>query len=171
MAGPWDRGAEVAGLCPSVFVTVSALTAFLTMLGNAPPGPAPCTRPGVSFDPHITIDGEFRPDASALAEIADESVQRMREIAESLWVTGRDEIGSVDAPGLTQELALSAVAGGVRRDLVQSQVYLSMLDVDDPSKRSVIRLALTATADQFDSVLEDFREFVCTVRPETRTSA
>ncbi|EFL23057.1 conserved hypothetical protein [Streptomyces himastatinicus ATCC 53653] len=128
-------------------------------------------QPDAGFTANITVDGDFRPDASALAEIADESVQRMREIAESLWVTGRDEIGSVDAPGLTQELALSAVAGGVRRDLVQSQVYLSMLDIDDPSKRSVIRLALTATADQFDSVLEDFREFVRTVRPETRTSA
>ncbi|MFD9276459.1 hypothetical protein ACFWD7_04100 [Streptomyces mirabilis] len=43
-----------------------------------------------------------------------------------------------------------------------AQVYLSMLDVADPRKRSVIRLVLTATASQHPTVLDDFRDFVRT---------
>ncbi|MFE9793860.1 hypothetical protein ACFYRL_19190 [Streptomyces goshikiensis] len=37
---------------------------------------------------------------------------------------------------MTQQLTFSAVAGSVRRDLVQSQVYLSLLDVRDPRERA-----------------------------------
>jgi hypothetical protein len=54
----------------------------------------------------------------------------------------------------------------VPRDLVQSLVYLAMLDVADPRKRAVIRLVLTATASQHPVVLDDFRDFVRTVRPD-----
>ncbi|MFJ8021183.1 hypothetical protein [Streptomyces sp. NPDC096311] len=79
---------------------------------------------------------------------------------------GRRGIGSAEAPGLTQTLAVSAVVGGVPPDLIPSQVYLSMLDVADPRKQSVIRLALTAAASQHPTVLDDFRDFVRTVRPE-----
>jgi hypothetical protein len=124
-------------------------------------------QPDAGFTANITIDGDYRPDAAMLPEIADESVERLRQAAASVEVTERREIGSADAPGLTQTLAVSAVAGGVRRDLIQSQVYLSMLDVTDPRRRSVIRLILTATASQHPAVLEDFREFVRTVRPDT----
>jgi hypothetical protein len=119
------------------------------------------------FTANITIDGEYRPDAATLEEIADASVQRMYEIAESVVVGHRNKVGSSDAPGLTQKLTFSAVAGGAPRDLVQFQVYLSMLDVRDPRKRAVIRLALTVTQQQYDAVLGDFQEFVRTVRPDT----
>ncbi|MFI9585445.1 hypothetical protein ACIHCQ_27115 [Streptomyces sp. NPDC052236] len=124
-------------------------------------------QPDAGFTANITIDGEYRPDAATLDELADESVQRLREIAESVVVTSRREIGSAAAPGLTQRLTFSAVAGGVRRDLIQSHVYLSMLDVEDPHKRAVIRMVLTATATQHDSVLGDFQNFLRTVRPDT----
>jgi hypothetical protein len=124
-------------------------------------------QPDAGFTANITIDGEYRPDAATLDELADESVQRLREIAESVVVTSRREIGSAAAPGLTQRLTFSAVAGGVRRDLVQSHVYLSMLDVEDPHKRAVIRMVLTTTATQHDSLLGDFQDFLRTVRPDT----
>ncbi|MGW1161019.1 hypothetical protein ACWD5Q_26725 [Streptomyces sp. NPDC002513] len=123
-------------------------------------------QPDAGFTANITIDGEYRPDAATLSEIANESVERLRQAAVSVVVTGRRESGSEDAPGFTQMLAVSAVVGGVRRDLVQSQVYLSMLDVADPRKRAVIRLVLTATAHQFPDVLGDFQGFVRTVRPD-----
>ncbi|MGV4988085.1 hypothetical protein ACVB8X_28460 [Streptomyces sp. NRAIS4] len=42
-----------------------------------------------------------------------------------------------------------------------------MVDVEDPHKRALIRLALTATAAQHDAVVQDFQEFVRTVRPDT----
>ncbi|MGW6718942.1 hypothetical protein [Streptomyces sp. NPDC054995] len=77
----------------------------------------------------------------------------------------RREVGSAEAPALTQRLTFSTAADGWRRDLVQSQVYLSMSDVDDPRKRSAVRLALTATGAQHDEVLGDFQDFVRTVRP------
>ncbi|MET9516583.1 hypothetical protein [Streptomyces sp. NPDC002994] len=124
-------------------------------------------QPDAGFTANITIDGEYRPDAATLPEIAHESVERLRQAGTSVKVTGGREIGSADAPGLTQTLAVAAVVGGVPRDLVQSQVYLSMLDVADPRKRAVIRLVLTATASQHPDVLDDFQDFVRTVRPDT----
>ncbi|MEU0098046.1 hypothetical protein [Streptomyces sp. NPDC006267] len=123
--------------------------------------------PDAGFTANITVDGAFRPDQATLPEIADESVANLRGSAASVDVAERREVGSEDAPGLTQTLAISAVAGGALRDLIQSQVYLSMLDVDDPSKRAVIRLILTVTAAQHGDVVEDFRDFVRTVRPDT----
>ncbi|AVH56162.1 MULTISPECIES: hypothetical protein [Streptomyces] len=124
-------------------------------------------QPDAGFTANITIDGEYRPDAATLSEIAHESVERLSQAATSVEVTSHREIGSADAPGFTQTLAVSAVVGGVARDLVQSQVYLSMLDVADPRKRSVIRLILTATASQYPDAVGDFQDFVRTVRPET----
>ncbi|RKT03218.1 hypothetical protein BX286_1142 [Streptomyces sp. 3211.6] len=75
------------------------------------------------------------------------------------------------APALIQRLAFQAVAGGVRRALVQSQVYLSMADVAEPRRRAVVRLVLTATAGQHDEVLGDFQDFVSSVRPGTGNEA
>ncbi|MFD4696002.1 hypothetical protein [Streptomyces niveus] len=123
--------------------------------------------PDDGFTANITVGGEYRPDAATLAEIADESAARLRDVAESVEVSNRREVGPGDAPAPTQRLTFSAVAGGARRDLVQSQVYLSMPDVEDPHKRAVIRLALTATAAQHREVLPDFQDFVRTVRPDT----
>ncbi|MFI5878128.1 hypothetical protein [Streptomyces sp. NPDC051554] len=123
------------------------------------------------FTANVTIDGEYRPDAATLAEIADESVEHLGRAATSVTVTSRRETGSVDAPGLTQTVAFSAVVDGTNRDLVQSQVYLSMLDVADPGKRAVIRLVLTSTASQHPAVLDDFRDFVRTVRPGPRATS
>ncbi|MFH9617442.1 hypothetical protein ACH4MM_27575 [Streptomyces pratensis] len=40
-------------------------------------------------------------------------------------------------------------------------------DVDDPGRRAVIRPVLTVTASQHQDVLEDFRDSVSSVRPDT----
>ncbi|MFD9499154.1 hypothetical protein [Streptomyces sp. NPDC060035] len=50
---------------------------------------------------------------------------------------------------------------------MQSQVYLSMPDVTDPSRRAVSRLILTVTASQHLAALEGFRDLVRTVRQDT----
>ncbi|MFE1860811.1 hypothetical protein [Streptomyces anandii] len=128
-------------------------------------------QPDAGFAANITIDGEVPPDASSLGDLADESVERLRKVAETVVVAHRRKVGSADAPALTQRLTFSTVAHGRRRDLVQSQVYLCLLDVEDPRKRAVIRLALTATAPQHDAVLEEFQAFVRTVRPDTGAEA
>ncbi|MFI1105267.1 hypothetical protein [Streptomyces melanogenes] len=124
-------------------------------------------QPDAGFTANITIDGGFPPNGSTLAELADESAQRLREVAESVAVHRR-EVGAAEAPALTQRVSFSAVAGDARRDLVQSQVYLPLVDTEDPRRRAVIRLALTATAAQHDAVLTDFQDFVRTVRPDIR---
>lgn len=126
--------------------------------------------PDHGFTANITIDGQYRPDAAVLSEIAQESVERLRQTVTSVEVTGHREFGSADAPGFAQTLAVSAVVG-VSRDLVQSQVYLSMPDVTDPRKRAVIRLVLTATASQFPFVLSDFQDFLRTVRPDATAAS
>ncbi|WP_259299944.1 hypothetical protein [Streptomyces aurantiacus] len=125
--------------------------------------------PDDGFTANVTVDSAYRPDAAPLAEIGDESVADLAGVAETLDVTSRREIGSAAAPGLTQTLALTTAVNGVRRELTQSQVYLSLLDVHDPGRRVVVRLILTATAAQHDDVLEDFRDIVATVRPTPDT--
>ncbi|MCC3766649.1 hypothetical protein [Streptomyces sp. UNOC14_S4] len=124
-------------------------------------------QPDAGFTANITIHGDLPPDGVTLAELADKSAERLREVAESVVVTDRREVGSADAPALTQCLTFSSAVGGMRRDLVQSQVYLSLLDAQDPCRRAVIRLTLTTTAAQYESVLGDFQDFVRTVRPDT----
>ncbi|MCZ1001514.1 hypothetical protein [Streptomyces mirabilis] len=47
------------------------------------------------------------------------------------------------------------------------QVHLSMLDTADPRKPSAIPLVLTVDASQHPTVLDDFGDFVHTVRPGT----
>ncbi|MFF4726094.1 hypothetical protein ACFY3M_12205 [Streptomyces mirabilis] len=41
-----------------------------------------------------------------------------------------------------------------------------MLDIADPCNRSVTRLVLTANASQHPAVLDDFRDFAHTGRPD-----
>lgn len=127
--------------------------------------------PDAGFTANITVDGDFRPDAATLDDMADESVERLREAAGSVVVAGRREIGTADAPGLAQRLTFSAVIDGTPRDLVQSHVYLAVLDLADRHQRAVIQLVLTATADQHDRVLGDFQDFLRTVRPDTAGTA
>jgi hypothetical protein len=120
------------------------------------------------FTPNITISGQYRPDRASLAEVADESVSRLEQVSDEVTVTDRTEIDSADAPGLTQLVRIRHAAGGTVRDLAQCQVYLSMADVHDKTRRAVVQLALTATADQLGDVIGDFQRFVATVRPEAR---
>ncbi|GAA5068127.1 hypothetical protein [Streptomyces similanensis] len=123
------------------------------------------------FTANITVDGEYRPDSASLPEIAEESVRHMNRSVASVLVTDRRETGSADAPGLTQTLAFSVVVGGRSHDLVQSQVYLAMLDVDDPHRRAVIRLAFTSSASQHSALLDDFQDVVRSVRPGGSTTS
>ncbi len=115
---------------------------------------------------NITIDGAYRPDPATLTDIADESVGNIQQVAESVEVTQRSELGSTGAPGLGQVLKFSAVVDGTARELFQCQIYLSMVDTEDPEQRVVVRLVLTANPEQFRDLIDDFQEFVGSVRAE-----
>ncbi|WP_329573160.1 hypothetical protein [Streptomyces sp. NBC_01361] len=80
-------------------------------------------RPDAGFAATITIDGEVPPGVTTLADLANESVKRLREVAEPVVVAHRREDNPGDAPALTQRPTFSTVVEGARRDLVQSQVY------------------------------------------------
>ncbi|MFJ2824359.1 hypothetical protein ACIO7M_25045 [Streptomyces toxytricini] len=123
--------------------------------------------PDHGFAANITLDGGYPPQGKTLAECADDALERLHGATESVRVLQRQEFGDADAPGLTQRLSFSVVVGGVRRALVQSQVFVSVVDVADPDRRALVRLVLTATAAQFDSVLPDFQEFLRTVRTDS----
>jgi hypothetical protein len=121
------------------------------------------------FTANITIAGRVRKDSASLWQIADESVRRLQQ-AGSVEVVKKTEAGTPDAPGLTdapgvvQNLRLSGTLRGEPLELLQSQVYLGMEDVKDPGKRAVIELVLTAKPSQLQEVIEDFKQFVRTVR-------
>ncbi|RCG25322.1 hypothetical protein DQ392_01980 [Streptomyces reniochalinae] len=128
-------------------------------------------QPDAGYTANIAVDGGYRPDSAPLTKIADESVHRLREVDSTLVVSSRREVGSPTAPGLTQKLAFAAAIDDRLRELMQTQVYLSLNDINDPRERMVLRLVLTATATQHDAVLGDFQEFVRTVRPDTQTAS
>ncbi|MGH3762742.1 hypothetical protein [Actinophytocola sp.] len=121
---------------------------------------------GSGFTANITIDGEVRTDGASLAEIADESVANLRDAAPTVTVAQRTDLGGAEAPGLAQDLRVTLGEGEVR-DLVQSQVYLTVPDAEDSGKRAVVRASLTVAENQLDVVLEDFREFVSSIRLDT----
>ncbi|MDT7565045.1 MAG: hypothetical protein QOG76_3669 [Pseudonocardiales bacterium] len=123
--------------------------------------------PDNGFTANITVDGEGYTEAASLPELADASIRTLRETGAEVSLADRSEVGSADAPGLTQTLSVRAAVNGAPRDLVQSQVYLPMVDTEDHSRGVVIRLVLTASAEQFAAVLPDFQYFVWTVRPDT----
>lgn len=162
--------------CVSVATTLPVPIEFRLPDGWSPAPPDEVAAPGAAFvavhpDPdadftaNITIDGGYWPDTS-LTAMADDSIHHLQEISEAVSLAHRSDVGSDDAPGLTQTLELSTVVNGSARDLVQAQVYLTMLDTNDPRQRAVIRLALTSTRSQYHAVLEDFQQFIRTVRPE-----
>ncbi|MFF2192614.1 hypothetical protein [Streptomyces sp. NPDC058157] len=141
----------------------------------APPGVAHAAvlpGPDAGFSANITVDGGFPREEVTATELADASAARIREFAREVAVTHRSEFGPADAPALAQRITFSALEGGARRDFVQSQVYLFLPDEEDPRKRALVRLALTATPAQYGEVLADFQDFVRTVRTvRTRTGA
>jgi hypothetical protein len=126
------------------------------------------------FTANITISGEMRNDGATMSQIADESVPRLEQ-GGPVRVLKKTEIGTPDIPGLTdspgivQNLILSTTLRGEPIELCQSQVYLGMEDVRNPAQRAVIELVLTATQSQLDQVIDDYKEFLRTVRPADET--
>lgn len=114
------------------------------------------------FTANLTIAGQLRDPELPMEQIADESVQRLEEAVGAVEVRRRVEVGTADAPGITQVLD---IAIGTGRPLVQCQVYVSLQDADDPQRRAVLELVLTCTPEQLDVVFEDFQDFVRSVRP------
>lgn len=121
---------------------------------------------GTGFTANITIDGEVRTDGASLTEIADESVANLRAAAPTVTVAHRADLGDGETPGLAQDVRIT-LGGGAVRELVQSQVYLTVPDAADSARCAVVRAALTAAETQFETVIDDFREFLASIRLDT----
>jgi hypothetical protein len=140
--------------------------------GWQPASPDEAGAPGVAFvalhpgsangfTANLTIAGQFRDPELPMDAIADESVRRLSEAVGSVQVRQRTEVGSDGSPGITQVLDIEV---GADQELVQCQVYVSVHDVEDPSRRAVLEFVLTCTPDQLEDVFTDFQDFVRTVR-------
>ncbi|MEC3974229.1 hypothetical protein [Amycolatopsis sp. H20-H5] len=121
---------------------------------------------GSGFSANITIDGQVRPAADSLTDLADEMLADLLAVSPDAVLVDRDQNTSLDVPALTQKVRLSAVVNGVGYELVQAQVYLSMADSAGESLRAVVRTMLTATEEQFPALIGDFTEFLGTLRLE-----
>lgn len=120
-----------------------------------------------NFPANIVIQGELRPDAAPLGTIANESITQTRqdEGFTFVQVLERREVGGPGTPGVIQVVKVIVDREGTAQRLIQTQVFLSMSEVDDPGKRAVVTIQLTATPGQFPAVVGDFEAFLRTVRP------
>ncbi|MFZ3494751.1 hypothetical protein ACODT5_16280 [Streptomyces sp. 5.8] len=127
--------------------------------------------PDDGYAASITIAGQHLTPDQNLTELADIAVQQLRDLADPVEIVSRTETGTPQAPVLIQRIHLTATTGTTRRELALSQVYLNLRDVTDPRRHAMIRLTLTATAAQHDTVLPDFQQFLRTVRPDSGPEA
>jgi hypothetical protein len=120
------------------------------------------------FTANITLTGEIRGEDEELTTIADEAVERLRAGgAQNVKLGRRNEVGSAENPGLTQAVKLTIPLNGRPTDLVQFQVFMALYDQQDPSRRAVLHIVLSALLeDQFEKVIDDFQQFLSTIKPE-----
>jgi len=117
------------------------------------------------YTPTLVISGDERYDDATLLEIADESAQVLRNETPHLRLLDRQEVGSEQAPAVTQLIGIGIELDGERLDLVQAQVLTALLDVDDPRKRVVGIYKVTCRSDDWPQVGREFQDFMRTVRP------
>lgn len=122
------------------------------------------------FVPTITLGGEQNDDPATLLEIADASLKAGADGGASVELLDRQMLGSAAAPGLTQALAISGSPEGRGFDLRRSEVLLELLDMGAPTKRVVVRAALTCTADQFTETAREFQSFVASLSTVPRSA-
>lgn len=117
------------------------------------------------FTANLTVAGQIREPELPMHAIADESLHRVQQSLPHAAVLQRDQIGTDSTPGIVQKLELVTTVENESLTLLQCQVYVSMHDVNDPSTRAVVELALTCTPNQLDDVFDDFQTFVQSIRP------
>jgi hypothetical protein len=118
------------------------------------------------FTANITISGEVRNDDASLPQIADEAAEKLQRATGRVQVGRRNEVGTPENPGFTQAVRTRINLNGKPVDVVQLQVFLGMADKLDVHRRAVLHIALTATPEQFETVIGDFQKFLKTIKPE-----
>lgn len=121
---------------------------------------------GDGYAPTITISGDVRPDAATLDQIADEAVAVLAEQARDVELVTRRDYGSEQAPGVLQVVGGTLVTDDQVFDLRQAQVLMEMKDVEDPTRRAVVKIVLSTTFAQFETYLPELQELMRSFRPE-----
>lgn len=135
---------------------------------NAPDAAFVALRPPASngFTPNITLSGELRGDDVPLTQVADEVIARLESSVGSVQLGRRKEVGSDDSPGLTQAVRMPITLEGRKQDVVQFQVFITMRDTSDPSRKVVLHAVLSSTPDRFEAVISEFQTFLSTIKPD-----
>ncbi len=135
---------------------------------NAPDAAFVALRPPASngFTPNITLSGELRGDDVPLTQVADEVIARLESSVGTVQLGRRKEVGSDDSPGLTQALRMPITLEGRKQDVVQFQVFITMRDTSDPSRKVVLHAVLSSTPDRFEAVISEFQTFLSTIKPD-----
>lgn len=147
--------------------------------GWRPVDPSEAGAPGAAFvavysassgdlTANITVGQANQPGDRGLPDIADESLGRLAGLGRDVTLTRRTTHDSAEVPGLSQLVTFSVTTDGSVRKLVQYQVFLALVDAENPSRRMVIEAALTVTPQEFDNVATDFGDFVSSIRPDRR---
>lgn len=120
--------------------------------------------PDGEFTPNITIGVDRRSDDGGPADAARESLLRLEATMADVSLVDRQSIGDVNAPGVTQVVRLRPRPGPAApaRELVQSQVHLTVPLGDAPHDRLVVEIACTCLPTQTDAVIPDFQRLVAT---------
>ena len=117
-----------------------------------------------SYDPTLTVSGDWRNDGATLERIADESVAKLRlEGATEVELLNRKVIESEHAPAVTQAMGAVIATNGRTYDLRQAQAIQGLVDVDDPSRRVVVIYTLTCTFAQWEQLVPEFQQFMASV--------
>ncbi len=135
---------------------------------GAPDAAFVALRPPASngFTPNITLSGELHGDDVPLTQVADEVIARLESSVGSVQLGRRKEVGSDDSPGLTQAVRMPITLEGRKQDVVQFQVFITMRDTSDPSRKVVLHAVLSSTPDRFEAVISEFQTFLSTIKPD-----
>lgn len=116
------------------------------------------------FTANITVSGEIRPAAVPLAQLADEALQALSATASQVHLGRREVIGSRPNGGLAQSVRMTIDLHGRPQEIGQYELYVGMRNLRHTEQQIVLRIALSATPDQFDDAYGEFLAFVSTIR-------
>lgn len=119
--------------------------------------------PAESYTPVLTISGGFRTDPVMLEQIADESLDVLRDDVGNADLVKRRTVESDTVPAIMQVLEASATIDDKCYDLRQWQVVEALLDLDDPRKRIVLLFTMTCTYAQGERLAPEFEKFMASV--------
>ncbi|GAB3586181.1 hypothetical protein GCM10027445_64630 [Amycolatopsis endophytica] len=102
----------------------------------------------------IVADGGFRDDDVSLRQLAEATVTALGDGVE---VLRQEEMGTPAAPGYAQLLRVG--------ETVQCQSFLAVPDVEDTSRRVVLRMVMSTPREHITTLVGDFQQFLGTVQP------